>query len=325
MRNARTTIADAFGAKESEFAVTQNCAQALSIAALGFPLKPMDSVVILDQEYASNFYPWREACNRSGAELVVVPSPPDRSIDHERLLSAIRPGVKLVAISWVQFQTGAIADLERIGNHCRGVGAHLIVDGIQGMGQLPIDFQSLPIDFLAGGNHKWMSSLLGMGYFFGKKPFLDLLRAPSVGAATYNRIGMSADLSIPKEPAARSFEAGGLSFIHLFALEESAALLKETGAELIASEIHRLSKRLREGLLESGPVELITPLHQPGGITSFRISPNQESHFLEACKKNRVALAKRGDLIRISPHAYNTDSEVDFVLELLRSGLQASK
>ena len=244
---ARDRIAAYLDANPSEVSLAQNCASALSQAALGFPLGAGDQVVVLDQEYASNYYPWKVACERSGASLVVVPSEADLQIDLSRLLSSIRKGVKLVSVSWVQFQTGAQIDLQVLGDHCHSVGAFLIVDGIQGIGQLPISFRSLPIDFLAGGSHKWVCGINGQGYFAVKPELMEKLRPISVGSGTFNRFGTFADPAALIEKSARRFEPGGLSYFPLFSLNEALTLQMEVGMSAIASEIRALSRQLKTG------------------------------------------------------------------------------
>jgi cysteine desulfurase/selenocysteine lyase len=316
-RAARLTLARFLGADPAQVAWTPNCATALSIAALGFPLRPGDRVLTLDQEYSSNFYPWKVACERSGATLVSLPHDADCSVDVAKLLEAIVPGIRIVAVSWVQFQTGAIIDLVRLGEHCRQQGAFLVVDAIQGLGQLPFHFDSLPVDFVAGGSHKWLCSINGQGFFAAKPEFMQWLRPIAVGGGTFNRFGTFADPDAGMESSARRFEPGGYGFVPVLALGASVSLIESVGVAAIESRIRECSERLRRGILDQG-LELVTPFDQRGGITSLRLSPSHEGLFLQRCGEARVALAKRGGFVRISPHAFCSANEVDTVLELLR-------
>jgi cysteine desulfurase/selenocysteine lyase len=316
-REVRTRLANFMGADVSEVAFTQNTASGLSHAALGFPLKPGDSVVTLDQEYASNFYPWQVACERSGATLKVVRSENDQQVSLEKLKAAIVPGVKLVGVSWVQFQTGTILDLKALGDHCHSVGAYLVVDVIQGMGQLPFSFRDLPVDFIAGGSHKWLCSLHGQGYFAVKKELLQKLQPILIGCGTFNRHGTYADPDALMEATAKKFEPGGLSYMLLFALDSALQVQERAGQVAIASEVSRLSKMLREGLVASG-VELVTPMNQAGGITSFKLPIESELKFLRRAQEQQIALAKRGEYVRTSLHAFCNENEVERVLELVK-------
>ena len=317
LREARLRIANFLGTEARFVGLTQNCAIALSQAAFGFPLQSSDSVVTLDQEYASNFYPWKLACERAGAKLIVVQSGPNREVPLDQLMSAIQPGVKLVAVSWVQFQTGAILDLETLGNHCHSVGAFLVVDGIQGLGQMPFSFSDLPVDFVVGGSHKWISSLNGQGFLASKPEFLDLLTPIQVGGGTFNRFGTFADPEARMESSARKFEPGGFGFVPLFALDSALQLIQETGVDQIQSEITRLSRILRSGIQNLGHV-LVTPFNQAGGITSIRLEPKLELQFLKVCQERKIAVVKRGDFIRFSVHAFCNEIEIETVLEILK-------
>jgi cysteine desulfurase/selenocysteine lyase len=314
---ARSRIAGFLGADPNAFAFAPNVASAISQVALGFPLTAGDRVVTIDQEYSSQFYPWKVACERSGAELKVVSSDAHARVNTDQLLDSIRPGVKMVSVSWVQFKTGSILDLRALGEHCHSVGAFLAVDGIQALGQLPFDFNSLPVDFIAGAAHKWMASLLGQGFFAVKPELMKHLKPLQIGAGTFSGWGRDSDPLATMVATASRFEPGGLAFAALFGLDSAVELLMETGMTEIEAEIARFSKVLREGILGLG-IPLSTPKDQRGGITSFRLDPDRESRFLGSCRDSGIAIMKRGDFIRISPHAFNEDSEMERVLEVLK-------
>jgi selenocysteine lyase/cysteine desulfurase len=222
-----------------------------------------------------------------------------------------------VAVSWVQFQTGSIIDLVRLGERCHEQGAFLVVDAIQGLGQLPFQFDSLPVDFVAGGSHKWLCSLNGQGFFAAKPDFMKELRPISVGGGTFNRFGTFADPGAEMESSARRFEPGGFGFVPVLALGASVSLIERVGVLAIEARIRELSGRLRKGILDL-ELDLVTPFEQAGGITSLRLALVQESVFLRKCEEARVALVKRGSFIRISPHAFCSENEVDRILDLLK-------
>ncbi len=330
---ARKNLAKFLDAEPEQIAFTPNTATGLSQAALGFPLTESDSVVLLDQEYASNFYPWKVACERSGAKLTVISSGEKGSEEFasgdlltEKILGAIHPGVKIVAVSWVQFQTGAILDLNRIGHQAHAVGAFFVVDGIQGLGQLPFSFKNLPVDFLASGSHKWMCGMVGQGFLAAKRNFLDRLSPTVIGCGTFNRFGTDADLNSTMENTARKFEPGALAFAPLIALDAAVEVLGRVGVSAIHEEILRLSQIFRRGLIEFGAgtipgFQLVTPLNQPNGITSFLLPASIEEKLIQLTKEANIAIIKRGNFIRVSIHAFCNESEVDHLLALIKMSL----
>jgi len=324
----RQQLADFLGASADEVAFTPNCATALSQAALGFPLRPEDEVLVLDQEYASNFYPWKVACERSGAWFRVLASDGDFADGEaltKKVIESIHPGIKIVALSWVQFQTGAVLDLKAIGDKVHSVGGYFVVDGIQAIGQLPFSFRDLPVDFVTGGSHKWMCGPLSQGFLAVKKNFCDLLDPTNIGCGTFNRFGTFADAAAEMEVSARKFEPGGTGLIGLFAFSEAVGVHSRVGMDVVATEIFRLSTMLREGIsklagdISKSGLKLITPLDQRSGITSFILASEAEAKFLKRCGEEQIAIAKRGDFIRVSLHAYCTDEEVARFLAVLAS------
>jgi cysteine desulfurase/selenocysteine lyase len=327
---ARQSLAEFLGTEKENVTFVPNVGTAMSQAAFGFPLKPQDQVVTVDQEYASNFYPWQEACRQSGATLVVVETgKPDSeefssgAMITQKILDAIVPGVKIVGVSWVQFQTGAMVDLRAIGEKAHSVGAYLVVDAIQGLGQLPFSLRDLPVDFVAGGSHKWMCSMIGLGFFAGKPEFLNLLKPIVVGCATFNRFGSSADPKAAMESTARKFEPGVPSFPHLFALDSAIRVLNRVGLDGIGNEIFRLSQILRRGILEAceGVVpgfRLASPVDQRNGITSFLLPAGLDAKLVQQCKEAGMVIIQRNEFVRVSLHAFCTEEEVDRFLDLLR-------
>lgn len=313
--HTRAAIGRLIDAPPEQVAFTPNCATALSAIALGFPLRAGDSVVTIDQEYASNFYPWQVACQRSGAKLVSVRSENGR-VSTDAVIDAIKAGTKLVGVSWVQFQTGSILDLRRLGDHCRSVGAYLVVDGIQGIGQLPISFRQLPVDALVGASHKWVCGPLGQGYFAIRPELMEKVAPQAVGSMTFNRGGTYADPEAPIEKTARRFEPGGYNFLSLAGLRVAAELLTDTGLENIAAEISSLTGLLREGLA-ARDIRLATPRDQAGGITSFELPVEWEARLIVRCREERIAIAKRGPFIRTAIHAFSSPSEVERFLTVL--------
>ena len=161
----RKSVAALVGAAAGDVAMVQTCAVAISTVAAGFPFRAGDEIVTLEQEYPSNAYPWLRAAERSGARVVRVPSNARFEIDHDRLVDAIGPKTRVVAVSWVQFSTGEMVDLVALSEACRRHDAWLVVDAIQGIGVLPFDLHAFGVDVVCGGTHKWLCGPLGHGFW----------------------------------------------------------------------------------------------------------------------------------------------------------------
>lgn len=319
---AKRELAAFLGARTSELAYFQSTAGALSQVALGFPLRAGDEILVWDQEYPSNHYPWALAAKRAGAKLVVVPSGEDLSTPVSALEARITPRTRIIATSWVQYRSGARVDLRALTELARARGIFTCADIIQGAGVLPFDFAASGLDAAAGGSHKWLMSGHGAGYLLLKEERLDLLEPLMVGAMTYGTPDDAVDVDRPWKPDATRFEPGGKAFAVVMALGASAKLLRETGIARVEREAERLTGLLREGLEARG-----YRIHSPhgaefrGAILNFapgERSPARDVAGIEArLQAGKVAYAKRPPGLRLSLHAMMRDEDVARVLEIL--------
>ncbi len=309
----RGELARFLGAHVDEVAYFQTTASALSQAAFGLPLLPGDEVLTWDQEYPSNFYPWREACSRAGAELIQAPSQ-NWETPVSALLERVTPRTKAIAVSWVQYQTGAVTDLSALSEALRGRDIWLIADVIQGVGVRPFHFHQSGFDIVCGGSHKWLCSSYGAGFMLVKKErFADLLPI-EVGAMTYGTPETPKSMSIQPRSTASRYEPGSKAMVEVLALGKTLELFEQVGIEKIFAEACRLADLLRQGLRDLG-----YQLHCTSGpIVNFS---SRELSDLESVEKKLsiggVSFARRGPGVRLSIHAFNRESEVARVISLL--------
>ncbi len=321
---AREHLAHFCGSLPEQIAFFQGTAAAVSQVAFGLELKEGDEVLTWDQEYPSLRNPFEERCRRSNAHLVVAKSESDYSTPLESLLKLVSPRTRVIAISWVQYQTGAITDLAQLGEFARSRGILTVVDIIQGLGCQNFNFSSLNIDFACGGSFKWMVSPAGTGFLVGKSDLIKSLPPLAVGAMTYHTGNDPTQLNTDKRTDASRFEPGSKQILEIIALGASAQLIASVGTSVIAEEIRRLGHELSTKLEEIG----------------FRVHPtrNKAKHFVnfsgpnksttdkavQILKQNKVSFALRGPGIRISPHAFNSDEDLDKVIHALtKSSLMA--
>ncbi|MCU0726204.1 MAG: aminotransferase class V-fold PLP-dependent enzyme, partial [Planctomycetes bacterium] len=267
---ARGALARFLDAGPGEIAFFQSTAGAISQVAFEIGLAAGDEVLTWDREYASNLYPWKAACDRTGAKLVLVPSGLDGSTPVERLLEALTSRTRAVGISWVQFETGAITELGPLVSEARRRGIWTVVDVIQGVGQLSFSFRGAGVDAVCGGSHKWMTAPVGVGYLCLRKERAMELAPRSVGAYTYGTCEDPADLACAPKRDALRFEAGSKQVLEIVALGASADLLMEAGMEAVSAEVRRLAQGLADSLRDLG-YEVSAPNgeRQRTGIVTF--------------------------------------------------------
>lgn len=320
--SAKESLAKFLDAKVSEISYFQTTAAAISQIAFGLQMKPDDEILVWDQEYPSNFYPWAVAAKQAGAKLIVVPSNKDLSTPVTALLSRITPKTRAIGLSWVQYRTGAVTDLKALTAETRPKGIFVCADIIQGAGVYPFSFQDSGVDAACGGGHKWMMSGHGAGYMVVREAILDQVRPLMVGAMTYGTPEDMVDLDRPQRADSGKFEPGGKAFAEVLALGASAQLLVDVGMSQILAEVERLSLRMVSGLQERG-YQIHSPHGQNfrGAILNFsatEASPKRNQKEIEAAlQEGKVSFGVRPPGVRLAPHAMTRDSEIDRVLQLL--------
>jgi selenocysteine lyase/cysteine desulfurase len=323
MEEARVSLAALVGCKPQELGFFQSTSGAVSQVAFGMDLKPGDEILTWDQEYPSNSLPWKAAAERTGARLIRVASAENLVTPVEKLISAITERTKVIAISWVQYQTGAITDLQKLSVAARARNIWTVVDVIQGLGQLPFDFQASGLDAVCGGSHKWMLSFVGVGFLAVREERLKQLRPLMVGTETFQHSHQPEAMYKNAKEAAAKFEPGSKQFLEIAALGASADFIRRVSVEAIAAEIHSRAQYLRAGLKKLG-----CNLHCPhgenpqGAIVNFSRGDLQErSRIEDLFKKNSISYVQRDQGLRLSPHVYTSEADLDFVFSLLKEKL----
>jgi len=315
--DARTRITALIGAEAGSVALSVNTGAGINLAAWGLPLGRGDIVVIPDLEFPANVYPWMAASRARGFTLHTVPAR-DGVLDEEGLLAAIDgKGVRLAALSWVGFATGFVADLDRIGAACRARGVLLVVDGMQGVGVLPLDVQRLRVDMLACGGQKWLLSPWGSGFTYVRPGILETIVPQPVswmGVRGSDDFSALVDYDLTWRDGARRFEQVTLPFQDFAGMAASLGLLQELGMDAIAAHVADCVEHLAAGAEDAG-VEVVTPAGRRAGIITLR--PGDVAATASRLRDARVVHSVREGTIRLSPHCYTTRDEIGVALDAL--------
>lgn len=319
VETTRAKAARLMGAEADEVAFVQNTSQGLSLLANGLPWTPGDNVVSASAEYPANVFPWMNL-RRFGVETRLVSSRPDGRIARDDLVAAVDDRTRLVSLSFVEFSNGFRNDLAAIGDFCHSRRIWFAVDVIQGLGALRLDLGRLPVDFAAAAAHKWLLGPLGIGLVYCRRGRVDQLWPAWVG---YGSMVPGADYlehRFDLRPEAARFESGTQNFTGIFGLEASLDLLLEVGLETIEGAVLGRCDRLVEGLARRG-YQTLSPLGsaERSGIVAFRRDGHSTDDVVERLARARVKVCRRGHGVRASPHFYNTDDEIDRLLDALPS------
>jgi cysteine desulfurase/selenocysteine lyase len=299
-------------------ALTRSTAHGLSLVAQGLDWERGDNVVGAQWEYPANVYPWM-ALAADGVEFRQAKLVGGRVLA-DTLFSLVDERTRVVAVSHVEFWNGYRVDIEAIGAECRRRGIIFVVDMMQSVGALRVDVSRMPIDFCATGAGKWLLGPPGIGFCYFTPELLEKVRPPVVGADSVADVEQYFEPKLEFAPSARRFEESVVSMLDTAAFASALDLLLEVGPEVIEERVLDLAGRLASGLVERG-YEVVEPWPrsraESSGIVSFRKPGASHLEVLRDLTAARVIARTHRDFVRLSPHFYNTEDEIERVLEVL--------
>ena len=322
---ARELSARLIGARVEDVALMVNTSYGLNLAARALPLAAGDIVVTSDREFPSNIYPWMALERSRGVTLRIVPCR-DRLVDEEAILAALdAPGVRVLVLSWVSFETGARIDVERLGKACRARGIWFVLDAIQGIGAAPFNVADLPVDIVACGAQKWLLSPWGSGFVWIRPEVAERIEPVDVswmavrGSDDFTRL---IDYDFTWRDDARRFEMVTLPYQDFAGMAASLAVMEEVGFERITSRTKELTTRIVDWATSHGDVRLVTPAEpsRRAGIVTVAL-PGAERASAALTERGVVHSLREGG-IRLAPYFYSTDEEVEEALRILDGCVQ---
>lgn len=334
--SARQAIAAFVGADRDEIAFTKNATEALNEVAYTLSderagelyVGDGDTVVVTELEHHANLVPWQELCQRTGATLKWYSMTEDGRIDLDSL--ELDESVKVVAFTHQSNVTGAVAPVQELVRRARAVGALVVLDACQSVPHMPVDFHALDIDFAAFSGHK-MCGPTGIGVLYGKAELLSQLPPFLTGGSMIEVVKM--DSTTFAEPPTR-FEAGTQMTSQVVGLGAAVKYLSEIGMDAIHAHEKKLTAYALEKLTQIPGVRIIGPdnTEDRGGAVSFvveGIHPHDLGQVLDAhgvsirtghhCAWPLHRACKANSTARASFYLYNTEDEVDALVEAVRA------
>ncbi|RMF14681.1 MAG: aminotransferase class V-fold PLP-dependent enzyme [Alphaproteobacteria bacterium] len=312
----RALFARLIGAVPAEVAITTSASAGLDsfVSALA-PQGSRNRIVVSDYEFPTVGQIWH-AQERRGFEVVHVPEDEDGRIPFSRFEKAIDERTLAVSIAHVCYRHGAVNEIERIVRLAHANGAIVVLDAYQGLGQLPIDVHALDIDVLIGGALKYLLSSAGLGFLFVRKELIERF-SPFV-TGWFAQRDIAAMNIYAHDPAgdARRFETGTPPVPNLYAGKAGLELVLEVGIERIAAAIATLTARLKEGADELG-ARLATPKDPARHGAMIAIRSRDDQALVERLAERGIITSCRDGNLRVSPHFYNTEADIERLLVAL--------
>ncbi|MEM3566155.1 MAG: aminotransferase class V-fold PLP-dependent enzyme [Candidatus Bathyarchaeia archaeon] len=319
----KALFAKLIGARPEEIALVENTSIGLNIAANVLEYPPGSKVVTTDLEYPSVVYPWLK--RSLGVKIHYVKNVGGK-IPLEDFEKAVDDSTVAVAVSHVEYVNGFRNDLKALSQIAHEHGAYLIVDAIQSAGVIPIDVKREGVDFLATACYKWLLSPTGAAYLYVREDLIEKFEPPYIGwASVKQEIFETVDFwdiwSLKLSETASRFEVGTPSFLSFVGAAEAIKMLLGFGIENIEKCVLKLTDHLIEAVKALG-LELQTP-EEPkhrSGIVNFKIDRPKE--VVEQLRRMGIVVSARANGIRVSPHFYNTEEEIDKLVNEVKKAQQ---
>ncbi|MGQ0538437.1 MAG: aminotransferase class V-fold PLP-dependent enzyme [Gemmatimonadaceae bacterium] len=314
---SRELAARLIGALPAEIALMTNTSHGINLAARALPLRAGDAVLSVAREFPANVYPWMALQSRRGVTLRQLPCH-ERVPNEDALVAALADArVRVLAVSWVAAESGARLDLVRLGRACRRHGVYFVVDAIQGLGAAALDVRAAQIDILACGAQKWLLGPWGTGFAFVRQELIGRLEPHEVGWMAprgTDDFSKLLDYDLTWRDDARRFEVVTLPYHDFAGMNASLELLFAVGIEEIAARIRALADKIVAWAAARPGLRLVTPADpaRRAGVISF--IPQNPELTSERLTRAHVIHSLREGAIRLSPHFYQTESEIDTAL-----------
>ncbi|MEP7049832.1 MAG: aminotransferase class V-fold PLP-dependent enzyme [Pseudomonadota bacterium] len=325
----RAQLGVLLGTSAEQIALSTSATSALADLALCLPWQAGDGVLLGEGEFPGNVTPWQNAAQLFALNVQFLPKL--RPSDDDEFLSTLEArlrggGVRLVALSAVQFQTGIRAPLEAVVRLCRAHGAELAVDAIQALGVVPLNVRALDIDYLAGGAHKWLMALEGAGFLYAK-PECTRRLVPRTANWLSHEEGLRflfegpgmLRYDRPIKAGIQFMEGSSANGVGYAALEAALECILQLGVPAIFEHVTGYLDELEAGIIALG-LRSVRPRDtaRRSGILSFEPPAGQTAAATVAALRAHGVYATMPDgLVRLAPHFPNSRAEIPGVLSAL--------
>lgn len=274
MEHARTSVARLVNARETaEIIFTRGTTESINLVASGTTdlLGPGDRILVTALEHHSNFVPWMQCAQRSGAALDIVRVTPDGEIDLDHFASSLRPETRLVAFAHVSNALGTVHPVsELVSLIRRSCAARILIDGAQAILHLPVDVQALDVDYYAFSGHK-MFGPTGIGVLYGRREALEALPPYQYGGEMIEHVSLDA---VTFNVLPFRFEAGTPNIAGCVGLAAAIDYLERMPGSVLLADEQQLVEATIAGLTSMNGVRLVGRPKNRLGVVSFLVEGN---------------------------------------------------
>jgi len=319
-RRLRALFASLIGAQADCIALVPSVSYGIAVAARNVPVASGDNIVVIDQEYPSNFYSWQRLARERGAEIRTAAARGEGSVT-DAIVAAIDRRTAVVAVSNCHWTNGTLVDLPRVAATARRHDAALIVDASQSLGAYPFDVAEIRPDFLVTVGYKWLLGPYGLGYLYVAERW-HANGVPLEESWLYRRgadnFATLADYTDEYGPGAARFNQGESAQFYL--LPMALAALTQIVQWTPARVQQQLSEWTRELSVRAPALGLTCaePARRVGHMLGLTARGTLPPGLFNALAAREVYVGARGNNIRVSPHLHSTAADLDRLIATLQ-------
>ena len=324
----RASFARLIGSSEADrVALIPAASYGIATLAKNLPLENGQNIIVVQDQFPSNYYAWHRLCAERGARLITVGQPTDGTDSwSDRVLEAINESTAAVAIAHLHWSTGTIFDLEAIRKRTDDVGAWLVVDGTQSLGAYPFDVGRIRPDAVVAGGYKWLLGPYGCGYaWYGPRMDdgvpLEENWINRQGSDDFSRLS---EYQVAYRPLATRYSVGESSNFIMVPMQQAGLDLLNSWAP---DTVQRYTEKLWAGIQpELADLGLEMPAAGGFHLVGLRLPSHIDEGLLRAILAERsISVSYRGELVRVSPHVYNTPEDMGRFAEALRDSVTTTR
>ena len=320
----RGSIAKLIGGKAEEIALTSGASAGLAAVAYALRWKSGDEVITATGEFPLQYTGWKPMEEREGLKLKVV-SPRERFLTADDLIAAMTPRTRMISVSLVRFDDGSMLNASRVAAACHGQGALLLLDVSQCCGAMPLHVNQLGADFLVCAGYKWLLGPFGTGFFWIKSEHLSIVQPGPfywmavAGADNFSSLSFDDPRPGPNAKRWDSPEWASYFNLNLATMDASVDFVVRLGPETVAAHNRKLIEFMFERLPKDRcvPASPLDAAHRgPYGCFAAR-SREKTTQLYQHLRKENVVVSLREGNIRVSPHMYNTERDIDRLINVI--------
>ena len=318
-RTTGNLLAPILGVPEDTITMHQNVSVVQSLVTSCFDFSGRRRKIVLqDLDFPTNHYVF-EGARRAGAEIVYVPSDSSIKAPIERLVAAIDEETALVPISLVLFRSSCIQDVRPVVERAHKVGARVVLDVYQAAGTVPLDLESLGVDFAVGGSVKWLCGGPGAGYLYVRDDLVSSLEPVQAGWAGHVNPFEFETGAIRFADGVERFQTGTPNIPALYSARAGYEIVAKIGVPAIRERSLELTRRLMDAATKRG-WKLNTPAKDAERGGTVVIDVPEGAAVTQGLLAKQVIVDYRPNAgIRIAPHFYTTDAEIDIAVDTIEA------